>query len=134
MSASTLLEKLEGVRSTGPSKWIARCPSHADKSPSLAIRECDDGTTLIHCFAECAPLEILQAVGLGKEPHNLLVTLGYAGWTQGQLEHELLQNSWLSVPASEHILFDLPAEERLPAAMALLGVDYASLSEDVGHA
>lgn len=78
--------------------------------------------------------DILQAVGLGKEPHNLLVTLGYAGWTQGQLEHELLQNAWLSVPASEHILFDLPAEERLPAAMALLGVDYASLSEEAGHA
>ena len=78
--------------------------------------------------------DILQAVGLGKEPRNLLVTLGYAGWTQGQLEHELSQNAWLSVPASEHILFDLPAEERLPAAMALLGVDYASLSEDAGHA
>ncbi len=78
--------------------------------------------------------DILQAVGLGKEPRNLLVTLGYAGWTQGQLEHELSQNAWLSVPASEHILFDLPAEARLPAAMALLGVDYASLSEDAGHA
>ena len=76
----------------------------------------------------------MQAVGLGKEPHNLLVTLGYAGWTQGQLEHELSQNAWLSVPASAHILFDLPAEERLAAAMALLGVDYASLSEDAGHA
>lgn len=78
--------------------------------------------------------DILQAVGLGKEPHNFLVTLGYAGWTQGQLEHELSQNAWLSVPASAHILFDLPAEERLAAAMALLGVDYASLSEDAGHA
>ena len=78
--------------------------------------------------------DILQAVGLDKGPHNLLVTLGYAGWTQGQLEQELAQNTWLSVPASEHILFDLPAEERLPAAMALLGVDYASLSEDAGHA
>lgn len=41
---------------------------------------------------------------------------------------------WLSVPATEHILFDLPAEERLAAAMALLGVDYATLSEEAGHA
>jgi putative transcriptional regulator len=64
----------------------------------------------------------------------MLITLGYAGWAQGQLEHELAQNAWLSVPASEHIMFDLPAEERLAAAMALLGVDYASLSEDAGHA
>ena len=78
--------------------------------------------------------DILEAVGLGQGPKNILVTLGYAGWTQGQLEYELSQNAWLSVPASEHILFDLPAEERLPAAMSLLGVDYATLSADSGHA
>ena len=64
MSASQLVERLEGVRKTGSAKWIARCPAHEDKSPSLAIRECDDGTTLIHCFAQCPPLEILHAIGL----------------------------------------------------------------------
>ncbi len=78
--------------------------------------------------------DILQAVGEGRGPHHLLVTLGYAGWSQGQLEQELADNAWLSVPASAHILFDLPAEERLHAAMALLGIDYASLSEEAGHA
>lgn len=78
--------------------------------------------------------DILEAVGQGKGPRNILVTLGYAGWSQGQLEHELSQNAWLSVPATEEILFDMPAEERLAAAMALLGVDYASLSADSGHA
>jgi putative transcriptional regulator len=46
----------------------------------------------------------------------------------------LADNAWLSVPASEHILFELPAEERLPAAMALLGIDFASLSDEAGHA
>jgi len=64
MSAARLLEKLESVRSTGPSKWIARCPGHEDKSPSLSIRECDDGRVLIHCFAQCSALEILQSIGL----------------------------------------------------------------------
>lgn len=78
--------------------------------------------------------DILEAVGRGKGPKNILVTLGYAGWAQGQLEHELSQNAWLSVPANEQLLFDMPAEERLPAAMALLGVDYATLSADSGHA
>ena len=63
MSASQLVERLEGVRKTGSAKWIARCPAHEDKSPSLAIRECDDGTTLIHCFAQCPPREILHAIG-----------------------------------------------------------------------
>lgn len=78
--------------------------------------------------------DILEAVGQDKGPKNILVTLGYAGWSQGQLEHELAQNAWLSVPANEHILFDIPAEERLAAAMALLGVDYAMLSGESGHA
>ena len=78
--------------------------------------------------------DILQAVGEGHGPQHLLVTLGYAGWSEGQLEQELSQNAWLSVPADERILFDLPAEERLAAAMALLGIDYATLSEEAGHA
>jgi putative transcriptional regulator len=78
--------------------------------------------------------DILQAVGEGQGPNHLLVTLGYAGWSEGQLEQELADNAWLSVLASEHILFELPAEERLPAAMALLGIDFASLSDEAGHA
>jgi len=82
--------------------------------------------------------DILQAVAEGQGPRNLLVTLGYAGWSQGQLEEELTQNAWLTVKPSEEmsgqILFNLPAEERMAAAMALLGVDYATLSEDAGHA
>ena len=78
--------------------------------------------------------DILEAIGEGRGPDNLLVTLGYAGWEQGQLEHEINENIWLTVPANEHILFDLPAEERLAAAMALLGVNYSMLVEDVGHA
>ncbi|MDR2195000.1 MAG: YqgE/AlgH family protein [Gallionellaceae bacterium] len=78
--------------------------------------------------------DILEAVSEGQAPQRLLVALGYAGWSQGQLEQEMAQNAWLSVPAAENILFDLEPEARLPAAMALLGVDYASLSGEAGHA
>jgi putative transcriptional regulator len=78
--------------------------------------------------------DILEAVGKGSGPAKMLVTLGYSGWAAGQLEHELGQNAWLTVEAGEQIIFDLPAEEKLPAAMELLGVDFASLSEDSGHA
>jgi putative transcriptional regulator len=78
--------------------------------------------------------DILQAVGEGQGPSRMLVSLGYAGWQQGQLEQELSQNAWLTVEASEDILFNTPAAEKLPAAMALLGIDYASLSEEAGHA
>ena len=78
--------------------------------------------------------DVLEALAEGHGPRDLLVTLGYAGWAPGQLEHELAQNAWLTVLASREVLFDLPPEERLPAAMQLLGVDFATLSEDVGHA
>jgi putative transcriptional regulator len=78
--------------------------------------------------------DILQAVARGEGPGKLLVTLGYAGWAPGQLEHELAQNAWLTVKASADVIFDIPAEERLPAAMQLLGIDFASLSEQAGHA
>jgi len=78
--------------------------------------------------------DILQAVARGEGPAEILVTLGYAGWAPGQLEHELAQNAWLTVPAQPEVMFDLAAERRLPAAMSLLGVDYAKLSEVAGHA
>ncbi|MBX3666319.1 MAG: YqgE/AlgH family protein [Burkholderiales bacterium] len=78
--------------------------------------------------------DILEAVARGDGPPQMLVTLGYAGWAPGQLEHELAQNAWLTVPARADILFELPAEERLAAAMQLLGVDYANLSDEAGHA
>ena len=78
--------------------------------------------------------DILEAVGRGEGPQKLLVTLGYAGWSAGQLEHELGQNAWLTVAAKDAIIFDLPSEERLPAAMELLGVDYARLADSAGHA
>jgi putative transcriptional regulator len=73
-------------------------------------------------------------VGQGEGPEKFLVTLGYAGWSAGQLEQELAQNAWLTVPASPELIFDLPDGERLEAAMHQLGVDFASLSDVAGHA
>ena len=79
-------------------------------------------------------LDILKAVGAGLGPQRMIVALGYSGWAAGQLEDELSQNAWLTVEASDAIIFDLPAEKRLSAAMGLLGVDYATLSHAAGHA
>jgi putative transcriptional regulator len=78
--------------------------------------------------------DILEAVGRGEGPRKLLVTLGYAGWSPGQIEHELSQNAWLTVEARDAIIFDLPAEEKLAAAMELLGLDFARLADQAGHA
>ena len=64
MSADNLLSKLDKVKRTGKGTWTACCPAHADKGPSLNIRETDDGKVLVRCFAECSVHEILDAVGL----------------------------------------------------------------------
>ncbi|OJZ18720.1 MAG: hypothetical protein BGP21_07140 [Thiobacillus sp. 65-29] len=78
--------------------------------------------------------DVLEAVSLGEGPEKFMVSLGYAGWSAGQLEEEMKQNAWLSVAADPQVIFDLPAEARLPAAMKLLGIDFANLSEEAGHA
>ena len=78
--------------------------------------------------------DILQSIANQGTPRDILVTLGFAGWSAGQLENEILQNAWLSVAADASILFNTPYEERLPAAMQVLGVDFASLSNEAGHA
>ncbi len=59
-----LLSRLDGVRASGDGRWMARCPSHEDRSPSLSIRETADGRVLVHCFAGCAAVDIVDAVGL----------------------------------------------------------------------
>lgn len=78
--------------------------------------------------------DILEATAHGGGPQKMLVTLGYAGWSAGQLEQEMAQNAWLSVPASDSIIFDTPSDQKLGAAMGLLGLDFARLSEEAGHA
>ena len=78
--------------------------------------------------------DVLEALGRGDGPTDVFVSLGYAGWSAGQLEQEIAQNAWLTVAADRAVLFDTPANERLPAAMKLLGIDFSRLSDAVGHA
>lgn len=60
-----MLSLLGGVKVTGAGKWQARCPSHDDKSPSLSVKETNDGTLLLRCWAGCNASEIVGAMGLG---------------------------------------------------------------------
>jgi hypothetical protein len=64
MSVDILLTRLDHVRQTGPGRWIARCPAHEDRGPSLSIRELPDGAILVHDFAGCETQAVLAAVGL----------------------------------------------------------------------
>lgn len=78
--------------------------------------------------------DILAALGRGAGPEPVLVSLGYAGWGRGQLEAELGNNTWLTVPASPAIIFDTPFEQRWTAALGLPGVDIQRITEYAGHA
>jgi putative transcriptional regulator len=78
--------------------------------------------------------DVLEAVARGEGPKDVIVSLGYAGWSAGQLEQEIAQNAWLTVAADADVLFERPVEAKLPAAMRLLGIDFSRLSDAVGHA
>ncbi|RTE67196.1 YqgE/AlgH family protein [Amphritea opalescens] len=78
--------------------------------------------------------DILRAISENHGPEDFLVALGYAGWGAGQLEQELSDNVWLSCPANLDIMFRTPAEERLQAAAATMGIDLNLLTSQSGHA
>lgn len=66
-TSDAILSRLNKVRQTASNRWMAKCPAHEDRSPSLSIRELPDGRTLLHCFAGCAAEDILTAVSLSWE-------------------------------------------------------------------
>jgi putative transcriptional regulator len=78
--------------------------------------------------------DVIDAIASGKGPDKSLIALGYAGWQPGQLETEMLANSWLNVPATAELVFDTPYTERWDSAARTLGIDIARMSSDAGHA
>jgi putative transcriptional regulator len=78
--------------------------------------------------------DILEATARSEGPEQIIVSLGYAGWAAGQLEEEIKQNAWLTVPADPEVIFALPPAKRLNAALRILGIDMAMLSDEAGHA
>ncbi len=81
-----------------------------------------------------ATVEILRALAEGKGPRSALLTLGYAGWSPGQLEEELQGNSWLTCSADRSLLFDCEPEDRYQRSLELMGIDLTMLSSEAGHA
>lgn len=81
-----------------------------------------------------ASRDIIAAIANGSGPRNALFVLGYSGWSAGQLERELKENSWLTVPADAEILFHTPLEQRWHAAAMRLGIDMNLMPTHAGHA
>jgi putative transcriptional regulator len=78
--------------------------------------------------------DVLEALSTGAGPRRVFVSLGYSAWGEGQLESEISDNSWLTVPADMSVIFDTPADERYEKAMLLLGLQSWMLSPEAGHA
>lgn len=78
--------------------------------------------------------DILHSIASGDGPDKFLIALGYAGWSEGQIEREMQENSWLNVPADNDLLFNTPYEQRWESAAKKLGVDIHLISGDIGHA
>lgn len=94
------------------------------------------GSSLIisEIIAVTATVEILQALASGEGPASSLLALGYAGWSPGQLESEILENAWLHTEIDSDLVFSTEPELKWPLAMAKLGVDVSMLSSTPGHA
>lgn len=78
--------------------------------------------------------DVLEALAGGAGPKRVFVTLGYSGWSAGQLEDEISRNGWLTVKAQPEVIFDTPVEQRYDKALSLLGVDRNFLMGEAGHA
>lgn len=94
-----------------------------------------EGTLMVNeGVALTATLDVLRAIAAGEGPRQVLMALGYAGWSPGQLDKELRENVWLTVPADGALLFDVALEEKYTEAMRRLGIDPRLLSDSAGHA
>ncbi|KMT66393.1 YqgE/AlgH family protein [Catenovulum maritimum] len=78
--------------------------------------------------------DILESIGTSEEPENVLICLGYAGWDKDQLEEELLENTWITIPATAEILFNTPIHQRWQRATETLGFATWQISDSAGHA
>jgi hypothetical protein len=118
MTAAALLDRLDGVKQTGPDRWIAKCPSHKDRSPSLSIREIDDGRVLLKCFAGCGAIDILDSV-----------TLGWAAlFPEGG--HQPARPSQLAIPARDLLAI---LDHELTVAVLILHEIVSTRKVGAGH-
>jgi putative transcriptional regulator len=115
-------------------------PVQTERGFVLHEKSAGDGTAYSSTMSVPGGLEmttskdVLEAVSGGTGPRRILVTLGYSGWSAGQLEDEIGRNGWLTVDADPVVIFETPIEKRYDRALQLLGIDPRMLSQEAGHA
>lgn len=115
---------------------LAGGPVHPERGFVLhdGEREWDSTLTVGDGLYLTTSRDVLEAMARGDGPTQAVVALGCAGWGAGQLEQELVDDSWLMVPAVRELLFDFPLEQRWQAAAGSIGVDLVNYASHSGHA
>lgn len=129
--------EIEDIHSRHEERILAGGPVHMDRGFVLHSDSPTQWESTIKVSPQIAlttSQDILTAIAHNEGPENSLVALGYAGWEAGQLEDELADNAWLTIPADSTIIFKTPVEDRAKAAAAKMGIDLALISPQVGHA
>jgi putative transcriptional regulator len=105
--------------------FVLHSPDYSADEATMAI---DAGVSMT------ATLDVLRAIAQGGGPKEAVLALGYAGWSPGQLEKEILANSWMICPCDPLLLFDQDYESKYARALGGIGVDLRFLSDEAGHA
>ena len=137
-SFEDLLRQLD-VDPVPPARRIRLCSGGpVDNSRGFVLHTSDwtgDGSLVVEeGLALTASLDILKAIAGGGGPRQGLLALGYVGWGPGQLDQEIQQNTWLSAPADESLVFDTDHETKWRRALGKLHIDPLLLSDIAGHA
>ncbi len=126
-TAAALLDRLDRVKQTGADRWIARCPAHEDRTPSLSVRETADGTVLIKCFGPgCSAADIVAAVGL--ELRDLFPPLPEGEHRRRPSRHRIPAGDRLALIDHETTMICLIAD-RMAKDSAITDVDHERLLE-----
>ena len=137
-AAARLLDRLLGVRQTGLGRWLAKCPAHEDRSPSLSIRELDDGTVLVKDFGGCGAADVVAAVGLRlkdlfperppdnrRRPSQSRIPAADA---LVAIDHEAHVVAIIGADVLEHRELDQPTWDRLALAVHRIGAARAAVA------
>lgn len=134
---SSLLES-EDITVTSNDEISVYYGGPVDRSRGFVVHSCDYVADNVLFSSEgisvSANTAILRDMVLGKGPRKSLLCVGYAGWTAGQLEQEIEENSWITVPASPELIFDVENDMKWAMSSQSLGIDMNFFSHSVGHA
>lgn len=128
---------LESAAQTGDDSLLSGGAVQVDRGFVLhrpSDRQWESTLPISNDISLTASSDIISDIANEQGPNDLIITLGYTGWGPGQLEQELADNAWLTVPGDADIVFDVPFHKRASAAAAKIGVDFGLLSADIGHA